>query len=96
MPKSKTRVRPVQRSAAPARHPQPATLSSATLALTQAALEVVREAELAILAEARTGGDTEQALDVHLHLRAAALGLMVAHSKLTGLPDPREAVMQAP
>lgn len=90
MPKSKTRRKPVQRPAAPPRPTGPATLESATLALTQAALEIVREAELHITHAARTGGDTEQALDVHHHLRTGALGLLVAYSKLAGLPDPRE------
>lgn len=89
MPKSKTRVRPVQRSAAPPRPTGPATLSSATLALTQAAVMAVREAELEITNAARTGGDTAQALEVHHYLRTATLGLLVAHSKLAGLPDPR-------
>lgn len=91
MPKSKTRVRSVQRPAAPPRHHQPATLSTATLALTQAALEVVREAELAITHEARQGGDTDAALEVHHYLRSGALGLLIAYSKLAGLPDPRDA-----
>lgn len=90
MPKSKTRKRPVQRPAAPPRHHQPATLSTATLALTQAALEVVREAELTVQLNARAGTDTAEALEVHHYLRTAALGLLIAHSKLAGLPDPRD------
>ena len=92
MPKSKTRTRPAAvRKAPPGAH-HPATLTTATLALTQAALEVVREAELHITAAARAGdGDgVDQALEVHHHLRTGALGLLVAYSKLAGLPDPRD------
>jgi len=91
MPKSKVRRKPAATAHPSPLQRQPATLSTATLALTQAALEVVREAELVITLEARAGGDTDQALEVHHYLRTAALGLLVAHSKLTGLPDPREA-----
>lgn len=90
MPKSKTRKRP---SAGPAHRPRPvgpATLQTATLALTQASLEVVREAEVNITMESRLGGDVEKALEVHHYLRTAALALLIAHSKLEGLPDPRD------
>lgn len=90
MPKSKTRKRPVQPSESPRRPTGPATLSTATLALTQAALEVVREAELVVVRTARAGEDTTEALEVHHYLRTAALGLLISHSKLSGLPDPRE------
>ena len=96
MPKSKTRKRPAP---SPVRSPRvqvPPTgykaLSTATLALTQASLEVVREAELHITHAARTGGDTDKALEVHHNLRSAALGLLVAYSLLEDLPDPRLAV----
>lgn len=92
MPVSKQRkraVRSVERSAHPPRPEGPANLETATLALTQAALEVVREAELHITAAARAGEDPTQALQVHHHLRSGALGLLVAYSQLAGLPDPR-------
>lgn len=76
------------------RRPVPPTpekaLSVATLALTQAALEVVREAELHITAAARAGQDPVPALEVHQYLRTAALGMLIAYSKLEGLPDPRD------
>jgi hypothetical protein len=90
MPKSKTRVRPAAVRKAPPGPQHPPTLTTATLALTQAALEVVREAELHITAAARAGDGVDQALDVHHHLRTGALGLLVAYSKLAGLPDPRD------
>lgn len=90
MPKSKTRKRP---SAAPAprqRPVGPATLGTATLALTQASLAVVQEAEVNLRVEAQVGGDVAKAEEVHHYLRTAALGLLIAHSILEGLPDPRE------
>lgn len=65
-------------------------LEVATLALTQASLEIVREAELHITAAARKGEGVEEALEVHHNLRSAALGLLIAYSQLAGLPDPRE------
>jgi hypothetical protein len=68
-------------------------LETATLALTQASLEIVREAELHITAAARAGVGVEEALEVHLHLRTASLGLLVAYSQLAGLPDPREGIL---
>ncbi len=67
-------------------------LETATLALTQASLEIVREAELHITAAARAGEGMEEALEVHHHLRTASLGLLVAYSQLAGLPDPRKSV----
>lgn len=88
MPKSKVR-KPAAARPGPAQR-QPATLTTATLALYQASLEIVREAELEITRAARTDGDTDAALDVHHHLRTGALGFLIAYSKLTGLPDPRE------
>jgi hypothetical protein len=57
--------------------------------MVQAGLEVVREAEQDIVRASRAGGDTDQALEVHHYLRTATLALLVAHSKLAGLPDPR-------
>lgn len=95
MPKSKVRRKPAAAPPQGSLQRQPATLSSATLALYQASLEIVREAELVITAEARAGGDTDKALDVHHHLRTGALGFLIAYSKMTGLPDPREAVTPA-
>jgi hypothetical protein len=65
-------------------------LEVATLALTQASFEVVREAELRITLAARAGEGVEEALALHLELRSAALGLLVAYSQLAGLPDPRQ------
>lgn len=92
MPKSKTRTRPAAVRAAGPRAQRPATLTTATLALTQAALQIVQEAELNIRHAARTGEPTDQALEVHHYLRTAALGMLVAYSKLEGLPDPRDQV----
>lgn len=95
MPTSKKR-RPAaaplraQRTAAPATPEQ--ALTQATLALLQASLQLVQEAELHITRAARAGEDTAPALDVHHHLRTAALGLLVTYHKLTGLPDPRDLV----
>lgn len=93
MPKSKTR-RPTTRRQLPDR-PAPAfppekALETATLALTQASLEMVREAELHITKAVRAGEGVEEALEVHLLLRSASLGLLTAYSKLAGLPDPIE------
>jgi hypothetical protein len=90
MPKSKTR-RPAQRVDRPAPRP-PATLETATLALTQASMEIVREAELHITAAARSGEQdkVDEALRVHHMLRSASLGFLRAYSMLSGLPDPVE------
>lgn len=78
MPVSKKRKKMV-----PIAPPPPATLQTATLALTEASLEIVREAELHI----QKGEDL---VEVHHYLRTAALGLMIAYSQLAGLPDPRD------
>lgn len=91
MPKSKTRKKPP--AAAPSKQPgRPHDITSATSALLLASLEIVREAELHITAAARAG-DAEglaKATEVHHYLRTAALGIMVAHSTLHNLPDPRD------
>jgi len=96
MPQSKKRTRP---AAAPLRAQRPVTpttpekaLTVASLALTQAALQIVQEAELHIARAARTGEGVEDALEVHHYLRTAALGMLCAYSKLEGLPDPRDQV----
>lgn len=97
MPKSKTR-----KTAAPARTPARRaqashTLNTALTATVMAGLELVREAELHIQAAARAG-DAEgvtKALSVHHYLRTGVLGLMIAHSELEGLPDPRAAAPTA-
>lgn len=97
MPKSKTRRPRATAAPRPARGHPPVTaqnaLEVATLALLQASLEIVREAELRVTAAARQGEGVQEALDLHHHLRSASLGLLVAYSQLAGLPDPRE---QAP
>lgn len=70
----------------------PASLVSATLAVTQAALELVKEAEV-VITKATREGDTEaiaQAVEVHHYLRTAGLGMLIAYSKQTGMPDPRD------
>ena len=94
MPTSKKRAsaprraanRPPRTSAPPS--PEQA-LSVATLALYQASLQIVREAEVRIMQAARAGEDAAHELDVHHYLRTAALGMLVAYSKLEGLPEPR-------
>lgn len=89
MPKSKTRPRAAT-APRPARgRPLAPTITTATLALLEASLQLVQEAELHITAAARAGRDPAPELDVHHHLRTAALGLLVAYSKLENLPDPR-------
>jgi hypothetical protein len=98
MPKSKTRsTRPFRDRPAPVSSPEKA-LEVATLALVQASLEIVREAEAKITLAARTGipEAVDAALENHLHLRAASLGLLVAYSRLAGLPDPRESEVVNP
>lgn len=98
MPKSKTRTRPAGRpvSARPAPTPEKA-LEVATLALTEASFQLVREAEVRITLAARTGDQAavDSALEEHLYLRTASLGLLVTYSKLAGLPDPRLSVPQS-
>lgn len=99
MPKSKKRPRATA-AVRPARGPTLATtpekaLTTATLALLEASLQIVQEAELHITAAARAGRDPAHQLDVHHHLRTAALGLLVAYSKLEDLPDPRESAPTA-
>ena len=89
MPKSKTR-KSTARPPAPPR--QPATLATALLALNQAALELVREAELHITRDVRAGVDPAKSLEVHHYLRTGALGLLIAYSELMDLPDPRQQV----
>lgn len=91
MPKSKTRTtrRPADRPSAPPVSPEKA-LERATLALTQASLETVREAEEGILSAIRAGEDAGMAQEVHHLLRTASLALLIAYSRLAGLPDPRE------
>lgn len=93
MPKSKTR-KPRTAPDRPARPPVTAenALEVATLALYQASCELVREAEVRITAAARAGDDTGPAIEVHHHLRTAALGILVSYSQMTGLPDPRSAL----
>lgn len=92
MPKSKTR-RPARtdRPSSPPPSPERA-LEVATLALVQASMEIVREAELHITKAARAGDQEglDKALSVHHELRSGSLGLLVAYSQLAGLPDPRE------
>lgn len=70
----------------PAGDPFPA----AALALSQAGLQLVKEAELRIAKAAREGDREalEAALAVHLDLRAGTLGLITAWSRLSGNPDP--------
>jgi hypothetical protein len=91
MPKSKTRNtrrRLPDRPAAPFAPEK--VLETATLALTQASLEIVREAEAHITLAARTGEGVEEALEIHHLLRTGSLALLTAYSRLAGLPDPRE------
>lgn len=63
---------------------------AATLAISEAALQLVKEAELRITKAAREGDRAalDAALAVHLDLRTGALGLITAWSRLTGNPDP--------
>lgn len=93
MPTSKTR-KPTRR---PDSRPIPRVtaenaLEVATLSLLQASLEIVREAELHITKAVRAGSGVEKALEQHHDLRTASLGLLVAYSKMAGLPDPRDSV----
>lgn len=91
MPKSKTRPRAPRQQARPTPTPTPeASLRVATLALTEASLQIVREAELRIQLKVRAGEDTTAAIELHHYLRTASLGLLIAYSQLEGLPDPRQ------
>lgn len=91
MPKSKTRP---SRRHLPDRPAAPfapeKVLETATLALTQASLEIVKEAEAHITLAVRNGSGVEEAIENHHNLRVASLGLLVAYSRIAGLPDPRE------
>jgi len=91
MPTSKKRKPTTRRDSQPLPRVTAANaLEVATLALVQASFEIVREAELRITAAARSGEGVEEALAVHHELRSGSLGLLVAYSKLAGLPDPRD------
>lgn len=91
MPKSKTRPRAPRQQARPTPTPTPeASLRVATLALTEASLQIVREAELRIQLKVRAGEDPAAAIELHHYLRTASLGLLIAYSRLEGLPDPRQ------
>lgn len=101
MPKSKTR-RPAKpkttRQQAPLLPEE--ELERKTLALVEASLELVRDAERAIAlaawrSDAHTSPELTAALDIHHHIRTGSLALLVAYSKLAGLPDPRESPMIA-
>ncbi len=91
MPKSKTRNvrRPVSDKPAPLQSPEKA-LEMATLAITEASLNLVREAEIRITLAVREGdpAKVDEALALHLLLRTASLGFLSAYSRLSGLPDP--------
>lgn len=93
MPKSKTRRKPSgpPRPDTPPRMPGN-TLTSATLTLTEASIQLVRAGEEALGAAVRAGDDaaTAEAIEVHRYLRTASLALLVAYSKLSGNPDPRD------
>lgn len=86
MPTSKTRKKPTRD--APARSARPATLTTATLAVTEAALQLVKESEAHIILAAREGGNTEEALAVHHSLRSGTLGFLEAWCRMTGQPSP--------
>lgn len=88
MPVSRTRKKPTfpPRQLVTAEN----ALEVATLALVQASLEIVREAELRIGVAARSGEGVDEALRHHHNLRTASLGLLVAYSDMAGLPDPRK------
>jgi hypothetical protein len=91
MPKSKTRKPARRPDSQPIPRVTPANaLEIATLSLVQASFEIVREAELHITAAARAGEGVEEALAIHHELRSGSLGLLVAYSKMAGLPDPRD------
>lgn len=92
MPKSKTRKpahRPVQDKPAALPSPEKA-LEMATLAITEASLNIVREAETRVGLAVREGDreKLDEALALHLLLRTASLGFLSAYSRLSGLPDP--------
>lgn len=96
MPKSKTR-----KTGHPARQPTRPTgrpvlsdpdkgLEVAVLSVLEATLAVVQEAETRLIRDLRNGDDTSKIAAIHLSLRAAGAGLISAHTKLVGLPDPTE------
>ena len=87
MPTSKKR-KTTPRAPQPVRPAGPATLTTATLAVTEAALQLVKESEAHIVLAAREGGDTEKALAVHHSLRSGTLGFLEAWCRLTGQPNP--------
>lgn len=93
MPKSKTRkpARPVADRPAAPMTPERA-LEMASLALTEASLQIVQQAEIEVTRAVRSGDEAAvtAALAVHHHLRTASLGMLVSYSLLAGLPDPRE------
>jgi hypothetical protein len=68
-------------------------LTSTSLAFVRTGLDAVRQAEAKITQLVRDGEGGSQAMtdaiEVHLNLRSAVLGALVAYSQLTGLPDPR-------
>lgn len=70
----------------------PANLTQATRAVAEAAVMLLQEAELVIRQAARDGDQEalDAAVEVHHYLRTGTLGIMIADSRLTGLPDPRE------
>lgn len=61
------------------------------LALVKGSMEAVRVAERQIQQTIRAGGDPTHDIEVHHYLRVGALGVLVAYSQMTGLPDPRGA-----
>lgn len=87
-PVSKTRKKPK----VPRAERSPANLTQATRALAEASVMLLQEAELVIRQAARDGDQEalDHAVEVHHYLRTGTLGIMIADSKLTGLPDPRE------
>lgn len=96
MPKSKTRsaARRPSDKPAPLQSPEKA-LEMATLAITEASLNLVREAEIRITLAIRTGDQDKvnEALALHLLLRTSSLGFLSAYSRLSGLPDPMKSDM---
>lgn len=68
--------------------PPEQSLTIAVLALTEAALETVKESEVRIRDTVRAGDDPADALAIHLNLRTGALGFLSAYAQLTGQPDP--------
>lgn len=94
MPKSKTRARTALGAATVrARPTPPPSLAAALHVLYEASTELVREAELHIQRDVRAGEDPSKSIEVHHYLRTGSLGLLVALSKATGMPDPREVLL---